>query len=71
MSYGPWILYIYIYSNIILASRVGPIIFEEMYLHSTKGNTNPVCVLVQHFILFTIECRMVFKTAVFIVCKCL
>ena len=39
--------------------RVNLITYDK-HFHSTKGNTNPFCILVHHSILFTMAYRMVF-----------
>ena len=49
--------------------RVSLITYHK-HFHSTKGYTNPVCILVQHFILFTMGYRMVFKMAISIIDQC-
>ena len=49
--------------------RVSLITYHK-HFHSAKGHTNPVCILVWHFILFTMEYRMVFNMAIYIIDKC-
>ena len=49
--------------------RVSLITYHK-HFHNTKGNTNPVCILVWHFILFTIGYTMVFTMAISIVYQC-
>ena len=49
--------------------RVSLITYHK-HFHSTKGNTNPICILVWHFILFIMGYRLVFNTAISIVDKC-
>ena len=45
-------------------SRVNLIVYHKCF-YSIKSSINPVCILVQHFILFTIEYRMVFSMATY------
>ena len=66
-------LNIYCVCIILFSLRVNLNIYHKDF-YNTKHNTNSVCILVQHFILFTIECRMIFSMAIykmFIVYKCL
>ena len=49
--------------------RVSLITYHK-HFRINKGNTNPVCILGRHFILFTMGYRMVFNMAISIVDKC-
>ena len=53
----------YVQNNITL--KVNLIIY-----HKHSGNTNPVCILVQHFFLFTMGYKMVSSMAISIVYRC-
>ena len=54
------------YKTISFFLKVSLITYHK-YPHSTKGNTNPVYILVWHSILFTIGYRMVFSMAISII----